>query len=205
MFEKVIQVEKTLVEEDFTEETLLFFPDFMEMNIHSLPVSLIELTLRVIVENCSVENKPNLMQSTLQMGISVIKHFGEKHSEVIIGLLDQYLDNKKEVNPRFQNVAVILIGVCAPFIDKTSKISLISKKIIQMFETTKGKMLKSLSMCIPDLIAFFEKPDELIQSTLQKFPTEKSPDKLRGYSYLIAGNFLFFLQHYAALKLTFFH
>jgi hypothetical protein len=176
-----------LIEEDFTEETLLFYPEFMEINIQHLPVSLIELTLKVIIENCSVENKPNLMQTTLQMGISIIKYYGAKHSDMIIGLLDTYLDSKKEVNPRFQNVAVILIGVCAPFIDKTSKISLISQKIIQMFETTRGKMLKSLSMCIPDLISFFEKPDELIKTTLQKFSTEKSNDKLRGYSYLIAG------------------
>ena len=144
--------------------------------------------LKLIIEKCCADETQELMQSSLELGIRIIKNNGKKYSAQIINVIDYYLD-KKDMADSNQISAIVFIGICAPFLNDKNKVQSISKKILQMVELPSENLQKSLSSCLPELILFFDSPENLILKSLDKIKKEKDQDKQRGQAYLCTGNY----------------
>ena len=125
------------------------------------------------------------MEKSIDTGIEIIKEHGNTKGDLIISILDQYLDEKISVNKK--ESAIVFMATCAPHSKDKSKVKPICNKILNLAATSTESFQKSLAKCLPELIVFFDNPIEIVENLLGKLATDSNITTIRGSCYLLAG------------------
>lgn len=115
MMQNVIDLCNEILEDEFNEENVMFFPDYFLENLNRINKKFFKPIYSLIIEKCcNVEDNQRLMQLCMRLGIQIIKIYGQEHGKELSDIIDNYLEgDKKGIN---KSVAVVFIGVCAPLI-----------------------------------------------------------------------------------------
>ena len=117
--------------------------------------------------------------------MNIIKKHGKTKGDLIISILDQYLDEKMSIQKK--ESAIVFMATCAPYSKDKSKVKPICNKILNLAATSTEAFQKSLAKCLPELIVFFDNPLEIGQNLLGKLATDSNVTSIRGSCYLLAG------------------
>jgi hypothetical protein len=116
-----------------------------------------------------------------------MRTLGAKGLEPVAGWLATFLEEKKG-SPSSNLVAVILLGMAAPFISGSKALQGIEKKILTAFESGTEDEQKAIARCMPDLMDFFKNSGDIVREGLAKLQAGMPfSAAMRGQCYFIVG------------------
>lgn len=181
MFQRVVETARILYDEEFDQEGLEFFANFLTINLDYIPRDYFEPIFELLITRYTTnEELVTLMKVSLEAGISIIKKYGKDEWELLLKILQSHLKHDKGV------ANVVFLGVLAPFVKDNKDIAVIEKRITSMFESDNEYQQKAISKCMNELMSFFKEPLELVRKLFEKIPTLDGHLQI-GQSYLFAG------------------
>jgi|JI61114C2RNA_FD_contig_111_63713_length_6981_multi_3_in_0_out_0_7 hypothetical protein len=181
MFQRVVETAKQLYDEEFDQEGLEFFANFLTINLDFVPREFFEPVFELLITRYTTnEELVTLMKVSLDAGISILKKYGKDEWELLLKILESHLKHDKGV------ANVVFLGVLAPYVKDNKNIAAIEKRITSMFESDNEYQQKAISKCMNELMSFFKEPAELVRKLFEKIPTLDGHLQI-GQSYLMAG------------------
>lgn len=96
-FKKVCSSSSALyTNEEISEESLLFFPHFLQENMDFISGDQFEAIFTTLVEKYTLDGKDMVSSQSLQIGIEVIQYHGPKYSSHIISILEKFLKSPND-------------------------------------------------------------------------------------------------------------
>lgn len=89
---KTLDAIRKLKQCDLPEETMLFMPIFFELL--DLDSGLYQSLFVTVIEICCDQELPNLFEKSLQLCLNLIKIRGNAHKNILLEILDPFLDKK---------------------------------------------------------------------------------------------------------------
>lgn len=174
--------------EHYSEQNVLFYPRFLDINIKSIHEEDFKLIFDFLIRKCCKPENPMLMDQSLNIGVKILHEYSAQHAEVIVEIFNKYLQKtgKKDHEQELIN-SLVFISICAPQIKDQSKIDAILSKVLAFSSSKKFSIHNALAKCLPDLTQFMKNPKEVVDQMLKKIATNKNKEENRGAAYVVAG------------------
>ena len=89
MFQRVVETAKQLYDEEFDQEGLEFFANFLTINLDFVPREFFEPVFELLITRYTTnEELVTLMKVSLDAGISILKKYGKDEWELLLKILE---------------------------------------------------------------------------------------------------------------------
>lgn len=117
---------------------------------------------------------------SMEIGIDIIKKYAPTHGEKLLLSMESFLNKSKGVSN------VVFLGVLAPYLKGNKNLSIIEKKITELFQGEKHSEQRAIAKCMPDLMSFFKNPENIVAKILEDISNMGEHQQV-GQAYLASG------------------
>lgn len=121
-----------------------------------------------------------LSKMSVDTGIDIIKHHAHKSGEKMLLSMESFLTRAKGISN------IVFLGVLAPFLKGNKKLSIIEKRISELFQGDNQVEQRAIAKNMPDLMSFFKDPDQIVSKIFSEI-SQLDEKAQSGQSYLASG------------------